>query len=66
MSPPSSGWKNKAKQGTSNEAYSLRHGSFLLALFFHPEDGGDILLRNSTAFQQTTRRYIPEDIILLI
>jgi hypothetical protein len=40
------------------------HASFLVGLFFDPEDGGDMFLRNVCYFQRITRRYIPEGIIL--
>jgi hypothetical protein len=40
-------------------------GFFLSLLFFYPEDGGDMFLRN-VGWQRTTRRYIPEDGILPI
>jgi hypothetical protein len=30
-------------------------------LFFEPEDGGDMFLRNVVDFRCTTRRYIPQD-----
>jgi hypothetical protein len=36
------------------------HVGFLLGLFFNPEDGGDMFLRNID-FQHTTQHYIPED-----
>jgi hypothetical protein len=38
MSPPSSRLKNKPNY--------LLHAGFLLYLFFHPEDGGGLFLRN--------------------
>jgi hypothetical protein len=37
------------------------HVGFLPGLFFGPEAGGDIFLRNVVDFQQTTQHYIPED-----
>jgi hypothetical protein len=40
--------------------YTIVKTGFLLSLFFNPEDGGDMLLRN-VGWQRTTRRYIPED-----
>jgi hypothetical protein len=33
----------------------------LLGLFFDPEDGGDMFLRNKDWLSTTKRRYIPED-----
>jgi hypothetical protein len=36
------------------------HAGFLLRLFFDPEDGGYMFLRN-VGWQRTTRRYIRED-----
>jgi hypothetical protein len=57
-SPPSSGSKNKpSKKPAWNRycsAYYLFHSTFLLALFFNPEDGDDMFLQNvgwlSTAY----------------
>jgi hypothetical protein len=40
---------------------ALVRPGFLFGLFIGPEDGGDMLLLNIVEFQQTTRRYIPED-----
>jgi hypothetical protein len=40
MSPSSSGSKNKAGRSKASST------GFLLGLFFAPEDGGDIFLRN--------------------
>jgi hypothetical protein len=37
------------------------HIGILLSLFFNPEDGGSMFLRNVIDFQQATQRYIPED-----
>jgi hypothetical protein len=37
------------------------HVGFLLALFFDPEDEGDMFLRNVGWFQRTTRCYISGD-----
>jgi hypothetical protein len=36
---------------------------FLLSLFFNPEDGCNIFLRNAVRFYRTTRHYSPEDIL---
>jgi hypothetical protein len=51
--------------GPSHEAVFLRtacsHAGFLLGLFFHPEDRGDISLRNVGRRRRTTWHYIPED-----
>jgi hypothetical protein len=41
------------------------HAGFLFDLLFDPEDGGVMFLRNVADSQLTTRRYIPEDSILL-
>jgi hypothetical protein len=40
---------------------SIVHTGFLLDLFFEPEDGGDVFVRNVVHIQRTTRRFIPED-----
>jgi hypothetical protein len=47
ISPPSSGTKNEANQCESKwqEELSFQAG-LLLGLFFDPEDGGDMFLRN--------------------
>jgi hypothetical protein len=37
------------------------HVGFLLALFFHPEDGGVMCLRNVSISTDYTALYIPED-----
>jgi hypothetical protein len=34
---------------------------FLIGLLFDPEERGDVFFRKKSDFQQTTRRYIPED-----
>jgi hypothetical protein len=51
MSPPSSGSKNNQARNRHNAVSSfcyLLHTSFLLNLFFDPEDGGDMFLRNAS------------------
>jgi hypothetical protein len=40
------------------------NAGFLLGIFFDPEDGGDIFLRNIGWLSMATLRYIPEDSIL--
>jgi hypothetical protein len=37
------------------------HAGFLFGLFFDPEDGGDIILRNVCKLSKGYRSYIPED-----
>jgi hypothetical protein len=44
--PPSSGSKNKESNKPSISVCYLLYIGFLLGLFFDPEDGGDMLLRN--------------------
>jgi hypothetical protein len=44
ISPPSSGSKNKASKQALLATYY--HAGFLLGLFFDPENGGDMFLRN--------------------
>jgi hypothetical protein len=39
----------------------MLYSSFLLGLFFNPEDEGDMLLRKVVDFQRITWRYLPED-----
>jgi hypothetical protein len=47
MSPPYSGFNNKpGKKAVSFCACYLIHAGFLLGLFFDPEDGSDMFLRN--------------------
>jgi hypothetical protein len=45
MSPPSSESKNKPSKKEPLLATRSR-ADFFLGLFFHPEDGGDMFLRN--------------------
>jgi hypothetical protein len=40
---------------------SLLSASFMLCLFFGPQEGGEISLQNVVDFQQTTLRFILED-----
>jgi hypothetical protein len=42
-------------------ACCLLHAGFLFALFFDPEDGGNMFLCNVGYFCWTTWHYIPED-----
>jgi hypothetical protein len=51
MSPPSSGSKNKPRKNQhagnkQSSVYYVFHADFFLGLFFDPEDGGDMSLRN--------------------
>jgi hypothetical protein len=46
MSLPSSGSKNKASKKPARSACYLLNIGLFLGLFFHLEDGGDMLLRN--------------------
>jgi hypothetical protein len=49
MSAPSLRSKNKRKKKpTRTRKQALPHVSFLLGLFFYPEDGGDVFLRKVT------------------
>jgi hypothetical protein len=50
-----------APRNAMGPAYHLLHDGFFLALFFNPEDGGNVSSEASVDFYQTTRRYIPED-----
>jgi hypothetical protein len=42
MLPPFSGPKNKLRK----KSFYMLHAGFLLGIFFGPEDGGDVFLRN--------------------
>jgi hypothetical protein len=47
ISPPSSGSKNKLNKKPAELLLAIcADASFLLNLFFDPEDGGDMLIRN--------------------
>jgi hypothetical protein len=47
MLPPSSKSKNKPnKKPAYSSACNLLHTGFLFSVFFDPEDGGDMFLRN--------------------
>jgi hypothetical protein len=46
MPPPSSGSKNKPSKKPSYFACYLLHAGFFLGLFFNPEDGSNIFLKN--------------------
>jgi hypothetical protein len=59
MSPPSSGSKNKPSKKPAPPATCFHAGS-LLALFFGPEDGSDMFIRNVGRLSRTTWHYIPE------
>jgi hypothetical protein len=48
MSPPSSGSKTKRSKNQieAGSNQNLLHADFILGLFFDPEDGGDMFLRD--------------------
>jgi hypothetical protein len=61
MSPSSSGSKNKPRRVVSTAVLAAcYHAAFLLSLFFDPEDGGNIFLRNiglySTGYKALYRK----------
>jgi hypothetical protein len=50
--------------GNKNSLSLLRtcfYASFLLGIFFYPEDEGDKFIRNAGIFQWNTWLYIPEE-----
>jgi hypothetical protein len=53
---------NRRFEGTCRlcSAWYLLHAGFLCVLFFDPELGSFMFLRNIVYFQRTTRRYIPQ------
>jgi hypothetical protein len=44
-----------------SSACHLLSRCYLVGFFFDPEDRGDVLLKRRGDFEQTSRRYIPED-----
>jgi hypothetical protein len=54
------------KQEASSTLLPLLRARFLLALFFDPEDGGDILLQNVDWLSTDYTALIPEDSFLHI
>jgi hypothetical protein len=50
--------RDTGKVDLREHACYLLQAGYLLALFFDPEDGGDMFLRNAGDFQRTTLHYI--------